>query len=298
MSEVSSEYTESEVGSTEGTPRDPPARLNPKLTQRAKAEPPPTFISRYTGEVLPEAEPDEDDEDFFLKTIKPKNPRLDMLHTGDWVAKQFDLGRYVPRTGCWSCCGDVEHLSMYCDSKLARQIWREGIEKEETEEANRKRYKEAQAKRIKRLYDTGVIGNAEHEPQMTEKELAIERANQEESRFNAPMLISWVFKHLHEELTTTQGLNYIRKQVETGEGCELMLKNGAVDCVMAAAEAWRSRADLVLICANVVRRLLDCNFTRDKLLNDIALLRKSFGFGHTFMDSVAHVEEAAARVLP
>jgi hypothetical protein len=220
-----------------------------------------------------------------------------MLHTGEWVKKAFELGRHIPHTGCWQCCGNVEHLTMYCESKLARQMWAEGLAAEETEERMRLRYKEAQAQRIKSLYEDGIVGNAEHEPVVTEKELAIIRANEEESPFNAPMLISWVFKHLHEELTTTQGLNYIRKQVETGEGCELMLKNGAVDCIMAAAEAYRSRPDLVLMCASIVRRLLDCNFTRGEMLSDIALLRKTFGFGHTFMDSVAHVEEAAQCVM-
>lgn len=277
----------------------PRPRLNPKLTGRGRGAPPPTYMSRYDeGKVLPEAEPDEDDEDFFLKTVKPKNPRLDMIHTGKWVKKAFELGRYIPRTGCWTCCGDQEHLSMYCESKLARRIWQEGIDAEEAEEANRLRYKKEQEKRIKGLYDDGVIGNSDaHKGNPTEIEVAIEMANAEESHFNAPMLVSWVYKHLDEELTTTQGLNYIRKQTETGEGCELMLKNGIVDCVMAAAEAWRLRPDLVLLCASTIRRLLDCNFTRPALLDDIALLRKSFGFGHTFMTSVAHVEEACQSVM-
>ncbi len=282
-------------GGIEGSAAGSKERLNPRLIQRSKANPPPTYKDKYTGELRPHPAPDSDDED-PLTGLKVRNPRLDMLHTGKWIHKAFELGRYVPRTGSWNCCGHEDHLSMYCDSKLARKIWQEGIANEEAEEAVRLRYKKSQEKRIKGPWDRKEIGLIHPRPE-SQAEQAMKEANVEESRYNAPMLVSWIYKHLDEELTTTQGLNYMLKQVETGEGCELMLKNSAVDCVMAAAEAWRTRPDLTLMCASIIRKLLDCNFTRPALLGDIALLRKSFGFGHTFMSSIAHVEEACNCVM-
>ena len=87
--ETESEYTETEEGTprtevTEETPREAPVRmLNPRLTGRSKAPPPQVYQSRYSEEVLPEAEPDEDDEDFFIKvcrlytlSVRPSVPPL------------------------------------------------------------------------------------------------------------------------------------------------------------------------------------------------------------------------------
>ena len=29
-----------------------------------------------------------------------------MLHRGKWIEKAWDMGRRIPKTGCWNCCGD------------------------------------------------------------------------------------------------------------------------------------------------------------------------------------------------
>lgn len=268
-------------------------RLNSKLTRRSRAAPPPVYKSNITGEDVYSLE----DQDNVLHGLHVTNPRLDMLHSGVWSNKEFKLGRHVPRTGCWSCCGEQDHLSMYCESKLVRKIWSEGIAKEQHEEEVRKRYKEIQTKRFIDPIKKGELGVKEHEQHEDYITSAIRDADESESRFNAPMLVSWVYKHMDQELTITQGLEHFRKQLETGEGCEVMFKNNVVKCVMAAADQWRERSDLVLMCANIIRKLLDCNFTRPSMIEDITLLRQCFQFGHVFMDSVAHVEESCQCVM-
>lgn len=47
------------------------------------------------------------------------------------VIVKFEVGRPVPRTGIWDCCGDPEHLSMYCSSLDARVAYKEKLRLED-----------------------------------------------------------------------------------------------------------------------------------------------------------------------
>ncbi len=46
------------------------------------------------------------------------------------------------------------------------------------------------------------------------------------SSFNAPMLITWVYKNVQEEPTLILGLKYIMSHLELGEGCDLLQRHG------------------------------------------------------------------------
>jgi hypothetical protein len=87
---------QSVVMSGEPTPvNPPPKRLNPKLTRKAK--PPPLEEQKES------------------LGIEVTNPRLHLLHSGTWVPKEFENGRYVENTGIWSCCCDEDKFSLYCE---------------------------------------------------------------------------------------------------------------------------------------------------------------------------------------
>lgn len=33
------------------------------------------------------------------------NPRLHLMHCGQWIPKEFEVGRWKDGTGVWNCCG-------------------------------------------------------------------------------------------------------------------------------------------------------------------------------------------------
>ena len=49
-------------------------------------------------------------------------------HWGKYHKKEFNVGRAVPYTGLWDCCGDETELSLYClpkrKSKRSMHVWR------------------------------------------------------------------------------------------------------------------------------------------------------------------------------
>ena len=89
----------------------PPSRLNPKLTRRA---PPPTIEVESS-----------------FSNLEVTNPRIALLHSGTWIPKQYENGMHVTGTGLWTCCNDIDHFSMYCESEaLRKQIVDKKIQKE------------------------------------------------------------------------------------------------------------------------------------------------------------------------
>jgi hypothetical protein len=58
---------------------------------------------------------------------------------------QFEVGRHVPNTGVWSCCGDAVKLSMYCESFQERVDYKDGLRRvaeeavEEVEKSSKRR---------------------------------------------------------------------------------------------------------------------------------------------------------------
>ena len=81
--------------------------------------------------------------------------------------------------------------------------------------------------------DTEGLGSEsedeDKEPSAEDKAMAF--AESTESSFNAPMLCSWLYKHVTEEPTVTSGLAFLQEHLNSGEGCQLMLKHGIVDSI-------------------------------------------------------------------
>ena len=113
----------------------PPTRLNPKLTRRGK--PPPL---------------EEEEKDGGLN-FEVTNPRLNLLHTGTWIPKQFENGRYVQDTGMWTCCRDGERFSLYCESEEVKEHLRRENEALLESEAAYSLEKGAASERLRTLED-------------------------------------------------------------------------------------------------------------------------------------------------
>ena len=100
-------------------------RLNPKLTARRPypAEPPPieinleatrrNFLKEVGALKIDSARSDDEGKE---------NPRAHLIHIGQWIPPEYDLGRQIKFTGMWSCCGIPEKHSIYCDSLEAREM--------------------------------------------------------------------------------------------------------------------------------------------------------------------------------
>ena len=138
----------------------------------------------------------------------------------------------------------------------------------------------------------------------TPEETALNASNTFGNVFNAPMLVSWVYKHLDEELTLKQGLEYMKKHVETGEGCVLLHRHDIMMCLIKVYDENKDKSHIALYVVAILRKLLDCNFTRDSIINSdgtgydaVSALRISFAIIHTYMKSYSHVEEGLKCVM-
>lgn len=119
------------------------------------------------------------------------------------------------------------------------------------------------------------------------------------SKYNGPMLINWVYKNLEDELTVDKGLQAILKHMDTGEACEIFLRHSIIDIVVRVTKRWRTQeyARVQLSCVSIIRRLLDCNFTRDSLISSPAVMMMAFNAGHCYMRSKEHVDNAVRCIL-
>ena len=150
----------------------------------------------------------------------------------------------------------------------------------------------------------GFAVNDKENVKETQEEMALKASNAFGNVFNAPMLVSWVYKHLDEELTVRQGLEYMQRHVETGEGCVLLHRQDIMMCLIQVYEQDKDKPHITLYVASILRKLLDCNFTRDSIINgegpgyeSTSALRVSFSILHTYMKSSSHVEESLKCVL-
>lgn len=131
----------------------------------------------------------------------------------------------------------------------------------------------------------------------SQEEQALKDMCELRSVYNAPMLVSFVFKNVHEEPTLVTGMNFMLTHMESGEGCDVLLANGAIEAVVKAHSFYKDNPTVHFLCVSILRRLLDCNFTRDKIIGSTDIMRIAFGIGHVYMDKEAHVEMATHCVM-
>lgn len=304
------------------------SRLNPKLIQRRPMPPPPdatnTIIFEQEEE-MSESESSTDDSDLSedgknrkhaKKELKEKkrieeekrqkkeeekkrfnllpgssNPNTHLIHNGKWIKKEYKLGRAIPFTGIWSCCGNTTALSIYCQSIFAREDMVEALRKISMEKAAEIAYRALKYENVKMPWNRNELG-APREFEFTAEDAAMEYAGSLESSFNAPMLMSWMYKNYKEEPTTLTGMGFLLHHLEKAEGCALMFKHGAVGALNRIHMHYREHPPLQLQCITALGRMLECNFTRDDIISNTDALRIAFNVAHLHMNSRAHVDTA------
>lgn len=258
-----------------------------------------------------------------------------LKHWGKFVKKEFNVGRPVPFTGLWNCCGDDIEMSLYCLDKNSVKAYIKKIQAMERVKEAERVYREHKMQTVKVPWDEkqkrrlmrhmaaekaaedgtsfsfgtsnekeagkedgadGVEGagdDSDEEREESAEDRAMAYAESTESSFNAPMLCSWLYKNVKEEPTVLSGMHFLQHHLNSGEGCTLMLKHGIVDSIEKIHNHFREHSFLQLQCIIALRKLLDCNYTRDQLIQkDSRVLRLSFAICHIHMKSREHVDEA------
>lgn len=181
---------------------------------------------------------------------------------------QFETGRLVPNTGYWLCCGDPDHFSLYCPSIERRDIFKSELEVIQAQEKQDKAFRN---QRRDNLHDQ-VQQSMQREmkfltPVEAEEKQLVALASDLQQAFNAPMLVAWLLRHFHEELTMQQGLKYALDKLQDGEGCVLLLRHGLAPALQKIHTHFlKISPEIELLILQCFRQLLDCNFTRDTLL--------------------------------
>ncbi len=229
-----------------------------------------------------------------------KNPKRHLLHDGQWIPKEFLVGRPVPRTGIWSCCGFHVHYSLYCESLEHRANFQEMMEEEIRTEKDETKKTELNKRFLRSYISSQVpIDAPELIPKLTDEQIAMQAAHSTTAGFNVPMLVSWLNKHMKEEPTMLEGLAYVHHHLLAGDGCVLLHRHNLLDVVFKICKAYPQHFQMQLWIVRVLQQLLDCNFTRDAVLtkhgSDLLLIAHTTA--HRFMHSAAHVEAASRCIL-
>ena len=125
-------------------------------------------------------------------------------------------------------------------------------------------------------------------PAQKDDDLGIEIEQKKESPYsalNTPMLITWLNKHHDELQTALSGLKFIYKHAQTGDGCVLLLKYGVLRVLFKVQkyEGYRDNKELQLLCVNIFKQLLECNYTREPLILTVDVLKTTFAIGGIFL---------------
>ena len=289
---------------------DPPLRrLNPKLTARRPMPPMESEESSVVSEEYTLGNDDDNDtsavsDDGEFQEQKYRlgarsamlngvdNPKRHLLHVGKWIKKDFILGRAIKRTGMWSCCGDIDARTMYCPSIESRSTLKKQIQLEEQEKIDlEKRVKRIQES-IKEPWEKQQLGYKDEHEIITEQQIAIDNASSHKSYFNAAMLVPWIYKNIVDEKQVQLGVDFMIGHTDTGDGCKLLIKHGALGVLVKAHSTYMNKhSSIELSLVTCLRRLLECNFTRDHITN-LDTLKLAFYVGYYYHHSKIHVEMA------
>ena len=93
-------------------------------------------------------------------------------------------------------------------------------------------------------------------------------------------------------------MGFLLEHCTHGDGCKLIIKHGGYECMLQIHERYRTRHPAIqLLVAKTIRRLLECNFTRDFIVRDTRVLKCTFFIGYSHMKSEEHVENSFYCVL-
>ena len=294
---------------------DPPVRrLNPKLTARRPMPPTESEESSIVSEEYSVSATDDDllsenattmvdyNEQGRLEasatmTDVVANPNRHLLHPGRWIKKDFKLGRAIKRTGMWSCCGDIDSRTMYCPSIESRTALKKQIKLEEKEKIDSENRVKRIQETIKEPWEKQQLGYKKEHEVITEQQVAIENASSHKSYFNAAMLVPWIYKNIDDEKQVQLGVDFMIGHTDTGDGCKLLVKHGALGVLVKAHGAYKNKhSSIELSIVTCLRRLLECNFTRDQMTN-LDTLKIAFYVGYFYHHSKIHAEMSMYCIL-
>lgn len=85
--------------------------------------------------------------------------------------------------------------------------------------------------------------------------------------YYAPTLASYLLRHAHEEETMLHGLKLALQNLQTVEGCVLLLRHSLPTTLYRIQDHFRTwQPDIISLVLQCLRQLLDCNATRDYVL--------------------------------
>eukprot|EP01033_Poteriospumella_lacustris_P006429 gene6429-4627_t len=173
---------------------------------------------------------------------------------------------------------------MYCESLERREIYKAQVSKEledgEAEKAHRnarkgelqkhvrwsKEHEQPDPNQKKKVAPPAY--NIHSSITEAETQAKIDLATSASHSYNAPMLVSWLLRHCQEEETVIQGLNQAYKHLQTTEGCNLLARHDLHNTLYRIAAHFMSfQPDIVHLCLQCLRQLVDCNETRDMVFN-------------------------------
>jgi len=134
----------------------------------------------------------------------------------------------------------------------------------------------------------GTSGRTEQT--VSAEDIAMENAAKTGSSSNAPVLSSWLYKNVREEPTVISGMTFLQQHLDGAEGCELMMKRDILGAIQKVHNFYKDHPPLQLQCVTAIRKLLDCNFTRDQIITNTTALWIAFSiaFVHNNRKSPVH----------
>lgn len=288
--------------------------LNPKLTRRAYVynyEPPRPDLREDMVRQLREGPPNPTESDLDCEeapvalVVEEQQPvpvpravaalgpaeRQQLLHTGSWQPPEYTAGKLKKGTGLWLCCGSREQFSLYCNSMAHRQGFQKELASQAAAAEQAVVYSRMVEEERRGPWERQEITAVEQEAEDVEEGL-MQQANSEESTLNGPMLISWTHKNCASHRTALSGLNYLLRTLYTGEGCVLFHRHEGCDTVLKAYNLHPKHSEILLTCLKLWCQILDCNHTRDFLIDDTVVLQAVFSIANRYMRSEEHVTVA------
>lgn len=189
---------------------------------------------------------------------------------------------------------------MYCDSLEKRTEFKQFTENKRKKAVDEKINRVARKEYLKQKVEASEQMN-EAEPmerKLTTRELAVKEACSDNNTFHAPMLLGYLTRHFKEEPTIKAGLSYTLTHLNTGEGCVLIHRHGILNILPKICEAYIKIQEIQLLLINILRQLLNCNYTRDEIMKEEMeiILKMSYTITYRYMND-GEIVEAGSKCL-
>jgi hypothetical protein len=232
-----------------------------------------------------------------VSTIGSRQVKNRLMHDGAFVAPVYIAGRLQKNTGIWSCCGNLNKFSIYCESIDAR------VKHAAHQEAELKASKEAQdyadfVREGRRKPWEATAPKESFDPPSAHVDFDVNAAAESDaSTLNCPMIISFTQKFSSEVQSVLKGLRLVKKLVQSGEGCLQSCRHEAPTMLMKVFSLHAVHDEITLLLVQIWQQMLECNFTRDGLIEDSEILKAVFSIVLRRMRSEPHVRAGMACML-